>query len=76
MRTLARSAARGLLDRVQCTGRNVFTASWFYGAEIGGVTKSQKEKAAGRELHKEKMRAKKQQRKQRKNTTLPTRHSK
>ena len=44
--------------------------------EIGGVTKSQKEKAAGRELHKEKMRAKKQQRKQRKNTTLPTRHSK
>lgn len=43
---------------------------------VKGVTKSQKEKAAGRELHKEKMRAKKMLRKQRKNTTLPAKHSK
>lgn len=64
------------MGRVWSIYRNVFTAWWRYGAVFKGVTKNQKEKAAGREQHKEKMRAKKQQRKQRKNTTLPTRHSK
>jgi hypothetical protein len=40
------------------------------------MTKNQKEKAAGREKHKQKIRAKKVLRKQRKNTLLPTRHTK
>jgi hypothetical protein len=40
------------------------------------MTKNQKEKAAGREQHKQKMKAKKMQRKQRKKTSLPSRHTK
>jgi len=40
------------------------------------MTKSKKEKAAVLEQHRQKMRAKKMQIKQRKKTSLPTRHTK
>ena len=36
--------------------------------------KSKKDKAAGRELHRQSQRAKKMKRKQKKNVALPTRH--
>lgn len=40
------------------------------------MPKSKKKKAEGLEQHRQKMRAKKMQRKQRKNTSLPSKHTK